>query len=180
MTPFGHKPIAVRHQWPIKDFSPTTAAPRILAAAPKGGALNYPALYPTTRKHSPITPFVVQQLKKVLKASTRKDRVFAKIGNSITVSKNFMHCFAGAGSNVDLAGRSHLASTITHFKTDLGSGKTPFDRQSLSATVGWSATKALSGAPSPMAQEIKAISPRFAVVMYGSNDIQLKKYLLLR
>ena len=41
-------------------------------------------------------------------------------------------------------------------------------------TVGWSAPSALSGSPTPVEQEITAISPRFGLVMFGSNDVQAR------
>ena len=133
-------------------------------------ASSYHAVYPTSRTHSPITPHVVSRLKQISAASAKQNpRVFSKIGDSITVSTHFMHCLAGA--HVILQGRTHLQPTINHFKLDLGGGVTPFNRSSLCAISGWSASTALSGNPSPLQKEIAAAAPRFAVVMYGTNDI---------
>lgn len=136
-------------------------------------ALPYPARYPTGLVHSPITAYVAQNLKNIAKKGpNQKNSVFSKIGNSITVSTNFLHCFAG--SKVTLGPYSSLGSTLSYFKTDLGGGITPYNRQSLCATVGWSAWSALSGSPSPLTKELTAISPRFAVLKYGTNDIEAK------
>ena len=41
------------------------------------------------------------------------------------------------------------------------------------ATVGWHAGRALDGDPSPLEQEVEAIRPGWAVVMYGTNDINI-------
>ena len=172
---------------PRKDGAPDPdAAPRKDGAPPlPDGALPpdkgqpgkdsamHPALYPAGRTQSPITPSVVKRLKAVVAAKTRSSKVFAKVGNSITVSTGFMHCFAG--SAVDLAGRTQLAPTVSHFKATVAGGKTPYNRTSLCATSGWPAFKALAGSPSPLSKEVSAISPRFAAVMYGSNDIGYKK-----
>ncbi|MEZ4452237.1 MAG: SGNH/GDSL hydrolase family protein [Nannocystaceae bacterium] len=130
-----------------------------------------PELYPDTRTLSPLTENVAGVLQSIVAAHPREDRVFAKIGASATASVSFLRCFAG--DDVDLAGRDELWSTIDHFAVDLGGGVTSFDRESLCAVPGWSAGKALAGDPSPLDQELAAIDPRFAVVMYGTNDINL-------
>ena len=138
---------------------------------PRPDLPHHPALYSPSATHSPITPYVAKNLKAIAaKNPSAKNRVFSKIGNSITVSKQNLHCFAG--SKVNLAGRSYLQPTITHFSTSLPGGTTSFDRTSQCATIGWSAWSALKGNPSPLQREISAVSPRFAVVMYGSNDIE--------
>jgi hypothetical protein len=50
-------------------------------------------------------------------------------------------------------------------------GVTPYERVSIAASVGKSADWALTGTPSPLAMEIDAAQPRYAVVMFGSNDV---------
>jgi len=133
----------------------------------------HPARYALNRTHSPITPSVAARLKAIAKAGPKmKPRVFAKVGDSITVSKAFLHCYATAGYN--LGSHASLASTVKHFNLALSGGTTPFNRTSLAATVGWSAWAPIKGSPSPLDKELAAISPRLAVVMYGSNDIQAK------
>ncbi len=64
-----------------------------------------PARYPTDRTLSPLTPFVAERLRAAHGAGLAED-LFAKVGDSITVSSSFLHCFAGA--NVDLGGRDEL------------------------------------------------------------------------
>jgi len=125
--------------------------------------------YAVGRRHSPLTPAVVERLLEVPAPGAQAD-VFAKIGASITVSRNFMHCFAGG--HVDLAGRDALQATIDHFLAGDAGGTDPFTRDSVSATVGWSAGAALAGEPSPLDREVAALAPVVAVIMYGTNDIQ--------
>jgi hypothetical protein len=134
-----------------------------------GPPLSGPARYGQTT-HSPITSSVAANLRAIAAAGpAQKEKVFAKVGDSNTVNSGFLHCFAG--SSVSWGSHGALAATVTHFKTDLGGGVTPFDRDSLAAVVGWPAHKAIAGSPTPLAQELGAISPRLAVVMFGSNDI---------
>lgn len=128
-----------------------------------------PALYPSGERHSPIPADLVTGLRVIAaRGAALDDDVFMKVGDSITVSTSFLHCFAG--TNVDLDGRD-LTATLERFRAGDAGGSTPFDRTSLAATVGWSANAALAGSPSPLDQEHAATTPRFAVVMFGTNDV---------
>lgn len=147
---------------PDSGASPDSAAPD--AASPPAG----PARYGETT-HSPITASVAAGLRTIAARAPRNEQVFAKVGDSNTVNTGFLACLAG--SSVDYGAHPELAATVAHYKSDLGGGVTPFDRQSLCAVVGWAAQKAITGSPSPLEQEVIAISPRVAVVMYGTNDI---------
>ncbi|MCB9547539.1 MAG: SGNH/GDSL hydrolase family protein [Myxococcales bacterium] len=130
-----------------------------------------PARYVAGRLHSPLTPAVQASLRQIVaRDAGRRGNVFAKIGDSLTVSNSFLKCFAGNG--VELAGRDALAGTIRHFLGGSAAGTDPFRRDSAAATVGWSAISALRGDPSPIDQEVDALDPRLAVVMFGTNDIQ--------
>lgn len=148
-----------------------TATPDALPDALPDAAPEGPAVYAPGRDHSPLTPHVAQNLRAIAaRAPAQQDDVFSKIGASSTVSPWFMHCFAG--DTIDLDGRDHLWPTIDHFAAGDAAGTDPYTRESLSATVGWSARNALAGDPSPLQQEIDATRPRYALVMYGTNDIQ--------
>ena len=129
-----------------------------------------PVLYPADRAHSPITASIAAGLRAIAAAGATQPRVFAKVGDSNTVNTNFSQCFAG--NAVDLGGRGHLADTLAHFRGGDVAGTDPFRRTSLAATVGWSAWAALAGSPSPLARELDATNARYAVVMFGTNDIQ--------
>jgi hypothetical protein len=98
--------------------------------------------------------------------------VFSKVGASNTVNTNFLHCFGG--TSVDLGGRDALRSTLDHFRAGAAGGTDPYRRTSLAATVGWSAWAAVTGTPSPLQRELDAVDPRYAVVMFGTNDIQTR------
>lgn len=127
-----------------------------------------PVLYPGDRTLSPLTPDLVEHLRAIHAASTGSDRVFAKIGDSHTVSTSYLACFVGAA--VDLGGRD-LAATVAQFAGSDAAGTSAFARTSLAATIGWAAFQALAGTPTPIDQELAAITPAFATVMFGTNDI---------
>lgn len=127
-----------------------------------------PVLYPGDRRHSPIPLELGDAMRAIAARGARADDVLAKVGDSITVSSSFLHCFAG--TRVDLDGRDALQATLDHFRAGDAAGTDPFRRESLAAGVGWTASRALMGDPSPLASELAVISPRFAVVMYGTND----------
>lgn len=137
------------------------------APPPPSGEVRYTA----DRTLSPITDDIAVALRAIVRrGSGTSDREFAKIGDSNTVSTNYLTCFAGA--RVDLAGRASLQPVIDQFRAGTAGGTTPFDRASLAATVGWSVGSAIAGSPSPAARELAAIRPRQATIMFGTNDIQ--------
>ena len=74
---------------------------------------------------------------------------------------------------MDLGERSDLQPTITHFLGGEAGSGSPWDRDSLAAEIGQTAAWALSGSPAPVEQELNALSPAFAVVQYGTNDMHM-------
>lgn len=128
-----------------------------------------PARYLAGRLHSPLTASVRDGLRAIAADANRTANSFAKIGDSLTVSGAFMRCFSGADALIDLDGRDDLWDAIEHFRS---ARIDPFRRESAAATVGWSASSALNGNPSPIRTELMALDPQFAVVMFGTNDIQ--------
>lgn len=145
---------------------PDAAPPDPDAAPPPDG----PPVYPADRDHSPIGAALAARLRRIAAAAPRAEDVFAKIGDSITVSDGYLHCFDGAAVNLD--GRVALQPTLDFFRGGNAAGSSPFGRDSEAAVVGWSVQSALRGAPSPVDRELAAINPRFATVMYGTNDIE--------
>ncbi|HUQ00903.1 MAG TPA: GDSL-type esterase/lipase family protein [Kofleriaceae bacterium] len=135
--------------------------------------------YPPSVIRSPVTEAVAVRLRVIAErgAATQRADVFAKIGDSHTVSTSFLHCFAGAAGSpyvIDLAGRDAvLMPTLDRFRTGTVGATTPFDRASLAAMIGRSASWALAGSPSPLQQELAATTPAYAFVAYGSNDMEL-------
>ena len=131
-----------------------------------------PTAYPIGRAHSPMTPSVVTAMRTIAsRGPSMRDDVFAKVGDSITVSQGFLRCFDEP--SVDLAGRDGLMASLSYFRDGDAAGTSPFARASESAVVGWSAYHAVRGDPPPVTREVMAIAPRFALVMYGTNDIGL-------
>lgn len=129
-----------------------------------------PVLYPFGERHSPMPLDVADALRARAAAHpAQHEDVFAKVGDSITVSTSFMNCFVSGP--LDLAGRTSLMPTINHFRGGTAGSTDPFRRVSLAAGVGWSASRALMGTPSPLTGELDALAPRFATLMYGTNDI---------
>jgi len=141
----------------------STAAKRAAAKPP-------PAIqYPEGHRHSPITVEIAQRLAAIADAGPRQaDHVFAKLGDSITESASFLRCFAG--DDADLGDHAALYETVGYFRAGDAGGVTPFERASLAAVSGWAARGPLGGDPTPLDRELSAIAPRYAVVMFGSND----------
>jgi hypothetical protein len=124
-----------------------------------------PTRYLDGGDHAPMTSFVVDHLRGVRAAHPElRNDVVAKIGDSLTVSTSYLQCFSG--TNINLDGRD-LDDTRLSFLTTIDS----YRRVSSTATVGWSASAALVGDPSPIDDELAAISPGFATVMFGTNDV---------
>jgi hypothetical protein len=101
--------------------------------------------------------------------------VFAKIGDSITESGSFLTDVGfGWGS---LGPYTALGPTIQYFRMTAlpsqdGQTRNSFNRASVSATAGWTTDDALAGgSSSPLRRELAAIHPAWAIVMYGTNDI---------
>jgi len=127
------------------------------------------AIYPTGQTQSPLTPAVVRRLRALTERSDLDDDEFMKVGASATVNRNFLRCFSGP--RVEWGPHEELETTRAFFDHD--GGHNPFLRDSLSATVGWHAGRAIWGDPPPMVQEARETDARFAIVMYGTNDIEL-------
>ena len=99
-----------------------------------------------------------------------RDDVFAKMGGSSVVSRAYLHCFAGP--EVDLGEHAELAPTLEVFRAaEVASGNV-FLRNSAAAGVGWSLRQGMTGRPSRVQQELRALRPRFALAFFGGNDVQ--------
>ncbi|MBL8954212.1 MAG: SGNH/GDSL hydrolase family protein [Myxococcaceae bacterium] len=133
------------------------------AGVPDAGPLGT-LLYPAGALHSPLTPDVVTNLRTIAARAPRTATRLSKVGDSNTVNPSYLECFEGA--NVDLDGRTALQATVNHFRGSMSYGRT-----SLAATVGWSAGSAIAGTPSPLENEVNAHDPRYATVMFGTNDV---------
>lgn len=129
-----------------------------------------PVLYPADRTQSPLTAGVVANLKNIAAQATAKEDVFAKVGDSNSVLDSYYaRCFDDSTLNLD--GRTELQATIDYFASGDAAGVSPYDRASAATMIGKTAAWAIAGSPSPIDQELTALSPRYATIMYGSNEI---------
>ncbi len=127
-------------------------------------SVGHAARYPSDRTQSPITPFVAERIRSMAGAS-RDPAVFAKVGDSITVSNQFMYCFANQPDSIN----GDIDQTVALFASG---SPASFERESIAAGVGWSSGMVLAGTPSPLEREIEAGNASIAVVMYGTNDAE--------
>ena len=141
-------------------------------------------VYSGDRTQSPIDAALAQHLQGIAARGNGRATVVSKVGDSISTNASgvsggyFLNCFDGVlegtvswDFNVHLGPFSALAPTLDFFKSTRLGADDSWTRPSLATRVGVTANWAMSGTPSPLAQELAAAAPRYAVVMYGSNDI---------
>ncbi|MGB0647019.1 MAG: SGNH/GDSL hydrolase family protein [Bradymonadia bacterium] len=129
-------------------------------------------IYRADRVHSNLSPEIVMTLHSIRdRDDGLQNDVFLKAGASSTVSTNTLHCFAG--NDVDLGEYDELRETLEFFLDGNAAGSSPFDRETVAARVGHSASWVIDGDPAPIDSEIDAIAPRFALLHYGTNDMGL-------
>jgi hypothetical protein len=134
-----------------------------------------PRYEPPWRPDAPVVlpPQVEAHVREVAaRVPRRHDAVFIKVGDSATVNRAFMRCLSD-DDELWLDGRDELRPTIERIRAARVPGGDSFARDSEAAAVGWSAHLVLRGAPSHLAEEVRATNPRFALVMFGSNDVEL-------
>src|SRR5690606_10322547 len=103
----------------------------------------------------------------------RDERVLMKVGDSITASGDFLRCFASKPPRLDGSPRSSLQQALEHFRAGKVGDESAFARNSLAAHPGKTANWAVTGPPAPLVQEIAATNARYAIVMFGTNDLWL-------
>jgi hypothetical protein len=117
----------------------------------------------------------LRQIMQVGQAKERRINVFAKVGDSITESMAFLFDLGYGWEN--LGEHTYLSEVVEYYRettvdTMDGEAHNSFNRQSLCGVSGDCAP--LEGGPnSTLYQEIEAISPGVAIIMYGTNDITL-------
>ncbi len=126
-------------------------------------------VYPFGSLHSPLYETVVRHLAKLARDHPGlEDDAFIKVGDSITASPKYLSCFQRA--HVWVAPR--LQDTLVALRS---SRRFVFGRASQSAQDGWSAWQPLAGNPSPLSREVLGVNGRFALVMFGTNDIETSR-----
>lgn len=129
--------------------------------------------YPIDATHSPLTCEVVSHLRSVAaRAPGLSEASFMKVGDSISATHEFLHCFETEDFDLADTGHGALADTREHFLGTQIEGTSPFARTSEATRVGMTALWALEGTPPPVEREAETMSPRYAFVMFGTNDIQ--------
>lgn len=129
-----------------------------------------PVIYEPGRPHSPITDDIARHLADIAALGPDQDeRWFVKVGDSITDTRSYLGCFDG--DDADLGDHTDLEDTLAWFRGGERDGTSPFARRSKVAVSGWAARSAIKGSPSPLEQELAATAPRYATVMFGTNDV---------
>ncbi|MCS7070197.1 MAG: GDSL-type esterase/lipase family protein, partial [Anaerolinea sp.] len=105
--------------------------------------------------------------------------VFAKVGDSITVSANFLHPI-GRGL-YDLGAFRDLQPVVDWYRSGRIGPDDPFSRDSVAAEVGWTASAVLDPAmappgiclsgETPLDCEYRIARPSVALIMFGTNDV---------
>lgn len=132
-----------------------------------------PIRYPNGRVHSPVTPYVADRWRAYADSSVQpREDVFLKAGASSTVSADTLYCFSSEDTT-DLASHTHLEDALAYFRGGDAAGSDSFGRDTLAAESGRSAAWVIDGNPSPLDQEWDALTPRWALVHYGTNDMNL-------
>lgn len=128
-----------------------------------------PAIYKSRTRHSPLTRGVVEQLRARLQRSGGRPDVFAKIGDSITISGDFLRCLDG--EDIQWGDHPALKETLQFFRhTKVDERSSSWGRATEAARVGWRTERILQGVPTPLDQELLAVQPAWALVMLGTND----------
>ena len=125
-----------------------------------------------------LSPAVIAHAREIASRRTRREDVFIKVGDSATVNRAFMQCFSD-DDEIALDGRDALRPLIDRVRATRVRGTDSFRRESRAAGVGWSVYRVLSGPSSALAEEVRAMSPRYALVMFGGNDVEtgsLRRY----
>jgi hypothetical protein len=133
-----------------------------------------------------------------LQLGNRPD-VFAKIGDSITASPNFLFALGNPAydpANPFFSGAfTNIASTVNYFRAQTvdASGANSFNRVSLAGVNGWSPFQELDPArdldavrapfalpgETPLATEVRITKPGIALIMLGTNDLGAGENLAL-
>jgi lysophospholipase L1-like esterase len=106
------------------------------------------------------------------RARGNRHDVLAKVGDSITETQSFLYdCGMGWYA---LGAHAALEPTVRYFsQRALADGANSLTRQSTAATAGWSVSDATDGGESsPLARELDALRPQWALVLFGTNDLE--------
>lgn len=147
--------------------------------------INLDTIFPRGTGDSMLAPDVVAHLQQVYalgQARGNRANVFAKVGDSITVSTLTLHPL-GVGM-YNLGDYSYLQGVIDFYASGrLSSGRNSFNEESLAAGIGWTTYRVLdplegnkdlcSAEESPLMCEYRLLQPSVALIMFGTNDVSI-------
>ncbi|MFZ9886145.1 MAG: SGNH/GDSL hydrolase family protein [Myxococcota bacterium] len=151
----------------IAPCASTGACEAADAVCPAGGVV-----YPKGT-HSPVTCAIGETWRQLLAANpSRRAGSFIKVGDSISASHEFLHCFSTEDVDLEGQGYGSLVDVHSYFLQPLDSDVSSYNRASLAARASMTAAWALEGDPPPVEAEAQEMSPSYALVMFGTNDLQ--------
>lgn len=123
--------------------------------------------------HSPVTCAVGERWRQLVETHpSGPTSSFIKVGDSISASHEFLHCFATEDVDLEQQGYGSLSPAHQYFQQSTKEGVSPYTRVSQAARASMTAAWALDGDPSPAALEVEEMTPSYALVMFGTNDLQ--------
>jgi GDSL-like Lipase/Acylhydrolase family len=142
--------------------------------------------HPTDMSPSPIAhtwpESIVEHVRQIFSRGQilgNRSNVFSKIGDSISVSRNFLAPF-GLG-DYNLGEYEELQAVIDYYSVANAYQGNSFTNISLAATEGWAAWGVLNPTladttqcklgESPLLCEYRLVRPSVALIMYGTNDV---------
>jgi hypothetical protein len=138
-------------------------------------------LTPQFNPDIPLPEAVVNRIREIFARGQllgNQPNIFAKVGDSITVSHHFLYGF-GQG-NYNLGDYSYLQPVVDFYTQSIARDNNSFANSSLAATEGWAAwavlDRSMSDASacaglSPLECEYSWLRPSVAIIMYGTNDV---------
>ena len=145
--------------------------------------INLNTIFPPGTGNSMLAPDVISHIQQVYamgQARGNHANVFAKVGDSITVSTLTLHPL-GVGL-YNLGDYSYLQGVIDFYAAGrLDSGRNSFNEESLAAGIGWTTYRVLDPLESnmdfclpeesPLMCEYRLLQPSVALIMFGTNDV---------
>jgi hypothetical protein len=152
------------------------AAPDLLSAPPPAdlatapppvvtGPADAPVVYPSGQRHAPITQALIDRWRALIKP-TRVAKNFVRLGDNLSHEVHLLGC----ADKAHLSSHTELQPTVDYFDGGNIKGGTPFAY--VRDLENYSTDAALSGSPDLQAQEIATGNPAYALVMFGSLDLQ--------
>ncbi len=145
--------------------------------------VNIVTTFPAESAYLRLPPEVVDHVQQVYaegQAQGKRADIFAKVGDSITVSHMALNPIGDGVYN--LGDYPYLQDVIDYYSTaQTRDGHNSFNEDSLAAKVGWTSSRVLdpeAGNPAsclpdeaPLLCEYRLLQPSVALIMFGTNDV---------